>query len=88
MFVFEPGSSPPRYIINFPTKRHWRGKSRMKDIEAGLAALVEVIREGAFARSPFRRSAAASGGWIGPRSSRIEAALWPLSDVRVIVYEP
>ena len=33
----------PRYIINFPTKRHWRGKSRMEDIEAGLVALVAEI---------------------------------------------
>ena len=35
----------PKYIINFPTKRHWRGKSRMEDIEAGLSALVEEIRK-------------------------------------------
>lgn len=45
MFVFETGQlTPPRYIINFPTKRHWRGKSRMDDIESGLVALVAVIR--------------------------------------------
>ena len=47
MFVFETGQlTSPRYIINFPTKRHWRGKSRMEDIEAGLAALAEEIRSG------------------------------------------
>ena len=41
MFVFETGQlTPPRYIINFPTKRHWRGKSRIEDIEVGLKALV------------------------------------------------
>ncbi len=34
----------PRYIINFPTKRHWRGRSRIEDIEAGLEALVAEIR--------------------------------------------
>ena len=46
MFVFDIGQlTLPRYIINFPTKRHWRGKSRMEDIESGLAALVETIRE-------------------------------------------
>src|SRR4030042_1922418 len=27
----------PKYIINFPTKRHWKGKSKLADIEAGLA---------------------------------------------------
>ena len=31
MFVFETGQLFPNYIINFPTKRHWRGKSRMEE---------------------------------------------------------
>src|SRR3990172_2377232 len=46
MFVHETGQmGNPRYIINFPTKRHWRGKARLDDIEAGLQDLVRVIRE-------------------------------------------
>jgi len=45
MFVFETGAlQNPRYIINFPTKRHWRSPSRIEDIELGLSALVEEIR--------------------------------------------
>ena len=45
MFVYDLGElTNPRYIINFPTKRHWRGKSRIEDIETGLTALVDVIR--------------------------------------------
>src|SRR4030042_5107917 len=44
MFVFETGQlTHPRVIINFPTKRHWRGKSRIEAIEAGLKALVDEI---------------------------------------------
>src|SRR3984957_6977511 len=40
MFVFETGwMTNPKYIINFPTKRHWRGKSRIEDIGSGLSAL-------------------------------------------------
>jgi O-acetyl-ADP-ribose deacetylase (regulator of RNase III) len=34
----------PRFIINLPTKRHWRARSRIEDIESGLKALVEEIR--------------------------------------------
>src|ERR1700741_3370805 len=46
MFVFETGFvGNPKFIINFPTKRHWKGKSRIEDIESGLSALAEVIRE-------------------------------------------
>jgi O-acetyl-ADP-ribose deacetylase (regulator of RNase III) len=45
MFVYDTGKLIyPRYIINFPTKRHWRGKSRIEDIEAGLISLVKEIR--------------------------------------------
>ena len=45
MFVFKTGVMVnPRYIINFPTKRHWRGKARLEDIEAGLLALVDVVK--------------------------------------------
>lgn len=44
MHVWETGLlSGPRLIINFPTKRHWRAKSSLKDIEAGLDDLVRVI---------------------------------------------
>jgi O-acetyl-ADP-ribose deacetylase (regulator of RNase III) len=44
MFIFKTGHlTNPRYIINFPTKRHWRGKSRIEDIRAGLKALIAEI---------------------------------------------
>lgn len=32
------------WVINFPTKRHWKSKSRLNDIQAGLDSLVETIR--------------------------------------------
>ena len=45
MFAFETGAlTNPHYIINFPTKRHWKGKSRMEDIDAGLVALADEIK--------------------------------------------
>ena len=90
MFVFETGQlTPPRYIINFPTKRHWRGNSRMVDIDAGLAALVEVIREKCIRSVAIPPLGSGLGGldWLDVKP-RIEAALRPLTDVRVIVYEP
>src|SRR5438067_13620338 len=33
------------WTINFPTKRHWRGRSRLEDIETGLVSLVRQYRE-------------------------------------------
>src|SRR5438046_976398 len=35
----------PKYVINFPTKRHWKGNSKLEDIESGLVALAkEIVR--------------------------------------------
>ena len=40
MFIFDNGGLlRPRFIVNFPTKRDWRDKSRIDDIRTGLEAL-------------------------------------------------
>lgn len=90
MFVFETGQlTNPKYIINFPTKRHWRGKSRMEDIEAGLAALAEEIRNRGIRSIAVPPLGSGLGGldWHDVRP-RIEEALSGLADVRVLVFEP
>src|SRR5215467_11645267 len=90
MFVFETGQlTNPKFIINFPTKRHWRGKSRMEDIEAGLAALREEISKRRIRSIALPPLGSGLGGlnW-GEVRSRIESALSELEDVHVIVFEP
>ncbi len=90
MFVFETGRlTYPRYIINFPTKRHWRGKSRVEDIEAGLAALVEEIKHRGIRSIAIPPLGSGLGGmeWADVRP-RIEQALRGLIEVRVVVFEP
>ena len=45
MFTFQVSSiEDPRYVINFPTKIHWRNSSRMDHIEVGLDALVDEVK--------------------------------------------
>lgn len=90
MFVFDTGRlTHPRYIINFPTKRHWRGRSRIEDIEAGLDALVAEIRRRGIRSIAIPPLGAGLGGlpWAEVRS-RIERAFLALPDVRVVVFEP
>lgn len=90
MFVFETGRlTNPRYIINFPTKRHWRGKSRIEDIEAGLKALRSEIEKRDIRSIAIPPLGSGLGGlnWADVRP-RIEKALSGLNDVRVIIYEP
>ena len=90
MFVFETNQlAGPRYIVNFPTKRHWRGKSRMADIESGLDALAEEIGERGIKSIAIPALASDLGGleWRDVRP-RIEEALQGLDDLQVVVFEP
>ncbi|MFI0404266.1 macro domain-containing protein [Actinomadura sp. 3N508] len=34
-----------RWILHFPTKRHWRSRSRLDDIESGLGDLARVLAD-------------------------------------------
>ncbi|MCG8557321.1 MAG: macro domain-containing protein [Proteobacteria bacterium] len=79
----------PRWIINFPTKRHWRGKSRIEDIESGLSALVQEVQERDIRSIAIPPLGCGLGGleWSEVRP-RIEQAFANMQGVRVVVYEP
>lgn len=90
MFVFETGElTNPHYIVNFPTKRHWKGKSRMEDIESGLVALVAEVRARCIRSIAIPPLGSGLGGlrWNDVRQ-KIEAAFQELSDCKVIIFEP
>ena len=90
MFVFDTGQlTHPRYIVNFPTKRHWRGRARIEDIDKGLDSLIAEIRLRGIRSVAIPPLGAGLGGlrWADVRS-RIERAFLALPDVRLIVFEP
>lgn len=90
MFVFDTRElSWPRYIINFPTKRHWRGKSRIEDIRAGLDALADEIRAREIRSVAIPPLGSGLGGldWNDVRPL-IEEAMAVLPDVGVVIFEP
>src|SRR4029077_5132654 len=90
MFVFETGQlTRPRLVINFPTKRHWRGKAKMEYIDAGLVDLVRVLRRYEVRSVAIPPLGCGNGGlrWAEVRP-RIEAALTPLTDVHIALYAP
>ncbi len=90
MFVFKTGRlTNPHYIINFPTKRHWRSKSKMDDIEEGLKALAAVIYQYNIRSIAVPPLGSGLGGleWSKVKL-RIEEKLKNLTDTRVILYEP
>ncbi len=79
----------PKWIINFPTKKHWRQPSKIEWIEQGLEDLKRVIAEKGIRSIAIPPLGSGNGGlaWEEVRA-RIESALSTLSDVDVIVFEP
>ena len=90
MFVYATGRlTPPRLIINFPTKRHWRGKSNLAEIEAGLDDLARVIRERGITSIAIPPLGCGLGGLDWPTvRAVIEQRLRNLPHVRIILFEP
>jgi O-acetyl-ADP-ribose deacetylase (regulator of RNase III) len=90
MFVFDSTRlGPRRYVINFPTKAHWRARSRLGDIHAGLEDLVRVIRDRGITSVAVPALGCGNGGleWDEVRPA-IERAFADLPDIRVLLFPP
>ena len=56
VFIYDLGAlATPRFIVNFPTKGHWRNASTLDDIRLGLSDLMEQIQQLVFDLSQCRR---------------------------------
>jgi O-acetyl-ADP-ribose deacetylase (regulator of RNase III) len=79
----------PRYVINFPTKQHWKGKSRIEDIEAGLSALVREVKTRNIRSIAVPPLGCGLGGLRWSRvKPLIEEAFRDVPGVRVLLYQP
>lgn len=90
MFVFDAGGIVlPRYIINFPTKKHWRSPSKLDYVEEGLRDLIEVIRDRKIRSIAIPPLGAGLGGldWKEVRAA-LDRALAILSDIEVLIFAP
>lgn len=79
----------PRFIINFPTKGHWRAPSRLTDIARGLDDLVRVIREHGIRSIALPPLGCGNGGlsWSAVEPV-IRRKLESVPDVDVLLYAP
>lgn len=80
---------PPRFIINFPTKQHWRNPSKLEFIEAGLIDLVSQIQRLAIRSIAIPPLGCGHGGlsWTAVQPLIVES-LRAIPDVRVLLFEP
>jgi O-acetyl-ADP-ribose deacetylase (regulator of RNase III) len=79
----------PKWIINFPTKEHWRKPSRLEWIQEGLTDLRNFIEEHSIRSIALPPLGSGNGGldWRQVRPLIVQA-LDALRDVQIIVYEP
>ena len=89
MFITSTGELFPKYIINFPTKRHWREKSRIEDIESGLKALIALVEQSNIKSISIPPLGCGNGGlnWLEIKP-KIASAFIELPDVQVVIFEP
>jgi O-acetyl-ADP-ribose deacetylase (regulator of RNase III) len=90
MFVYDLNRiSNPHFIINFPTKRHWRNKSRFEDIESGLQDLIKIVEWQKIHSIAIPPLGCGLGGlnWSEVHSL-ITEAFETLPDVTVLLFEP
>ncbi|MCL6625198.1 type II toxin-antitoxin system antitoxin DNA ADP-ribosyl glycohydrolase DarG [Alicyclobacillus shizuokensis] len=79
----------PKYVINFPTKRHWKEKSRLADIASGLKTLTAEIQRLGIRSIAIPPLGCGNGGLNWRDVSRlIEQAFAELPEVEVWVYGP
>ena len=84
-----PALTGPRFVINFPTKAHWKARSRIVDIDAGLQDLIRVIRDEQISSVAVPPLGCGNGGldW-GSVKPLIEAAFQQTPEVEVRLYAP
>lgn len=90
MFVTENRTlGGPQWLINFPTKKHWRHPSKLEWIREGLQDLRHVIEEKGIQSIALPPLGCGNGGldWNEVRPE-IEQSLGDLSHVDVLVFEP
>lgn len=90
MLIHKTGLISPRLIINFPTKKHWKFKSKVEYIEKGLNDLLRVIREEEIRSIAIPPLGCGNGGlnWNEVKELIVNR-LRPIEDfVEITIYEP
>jgi O-acetyl-ADP-ribose deacetylase (regulator of RNase III)/uncharacterized protein YwgA len=90
VLIFERSAvDNPKYIINFPTKRHWKGKSTIDDIREGLNSLVAEVKKLEIKSIAIPALGSGLGGldWMQVKPIIINAFL-TLPEVDIQLFEP
>ncbi|HEY1815008.1 MAG TPA: macro domain-containing protein [Kofleriaceae bacterium] len=89
VLVVDRVRASPRWILNVPTKRHWRSRSRLDDVRLGLVDLVRQVRAHAIGSLAIPALGCGLGGldWRDVRPLVVDACA-PLETVRILLFPP
>jgi O-acetyl-ADP-ribose deacetylase (regulator of RNase III) len=89
MLVYQTARDAPRYVIHFPTKKHWRDPSELSYVRDGLVDLVAQVRAFKIRSIAIPALGCGLGGlpWDDVRPL-IEVAFQALDDVDVLLFAP
>ena len=80
-------TSEDKWVLNFPTKDHWRYKSKYSYIEEGLLKFVDTYKEKGIDSIAFPKLGCSNGGLEWSRvKEMIETHLGELEDIDIEVY--
>jgi O-acetyl-ADP-ribose deacetylase (regulator of RNase III)/uncharacterized protein YwgA len=89
MLVYQTGAlATPHYIINFPTKEHWRSPSRIEFIQAGLLDLVRQVTELGIRSIAIPPLGSGNGGLEWRQVKPLIEQAFADSSVRVLLFTP
>ena len=93
LFVYETNlQKNPKFIINFPTKKHWKEKSDLEDIKLGLIALCQVIDDRGIKSIAIPPLGCGLGGleWFEVKQhiQKIVGIYFRGKDIRIVLLEP
>ncbi len=90
MHLYQTSLLTPKIIINFPTKKHWRNKSKIEYIENGMDDLIEVIIKNNISSISIPPLGCGNGGldWQVIKSIITNKLLRLKDTVEIHIYEP
>lgn len=90
IFTTNTGQLTPKFIINFPTKEHWKGRSKIEYVENGMKKLVETIKTKGIKSIAIPPLGCGNGGlqWNVVKPIILNELKNIDENVEVIIYEP
>jgi len=90
LLITNTGQLTPKLIVNFPTKKHWRGRSKIEFVEVGMRALVKAINEKGINSIAIPPLGCGNGGlkWREVKPIILKELETIKNEIEVIIFEP